>query len=113
MRCTLLEGRARPASNEIEFSYLNGNLMVPKIHQLTLVFDCGCRNDRPQNTDNVSAIASSNEALMTTGSRHHLPCGPVAKMAAGNKSQCPHRESSNEWCRHRPFWSSFLLAADC
>jgi hypothetical protein len=60
---TRLEGRARPASNEIEFSYLNGNLMVPRIHQLTLGLQCGCRNDQPQETDNVSAIASGNEGF--------------------------------------------------
>jgi hypothetical protein len=63
IRRTRLEGRARPASNEIEFSYLNGNLMVPRIHQLPLGLQCGCRNDRPQDTDNVSAIASGNEGF--------------------------------------------------
>jgi hypothetical protein len=31
------------ASNKIEFSYLNGNLMVPQIHPLTLDFDCNSR----------------------------------------------------------------------
>jgi hypothetical protein len=34
------------ASNEIEFSYLNGNLMVPTIHPLTLSFGCNSRQWR-------------------------------------------------------------------
>jgi hypothetical protein len=37
------EGQYKPAANKIEFNYLNGNLMVPKIHPLTLTFD---RNSR-------------------------------------------------------------------
>jgi hypothetical protein len=32
-----------PASTKIEFNYLNGNLMVPKIHPLTLIFGCNSR----------------------------------------------------------------------
>jgi hypothetical protein len=37
-----------PASNKIEFSYLNGNLMVPKIHRPTLIFDSNSRKGGPQ-----------------------------------------------------------------
>ena len=35
------------AQNKIEFSYLNGNLMVLKIHPLTLSSDCNSRNGGP------------------------------------------------------------------
>jgi hypothetical protein len=35
------------ASNKIEFSYLNGNLMVPAIHPLTLGFGCNSRDGGP------------------------------------------------------------------
>jgi hypothetical protein len=35
------------ASNKFEFSCLNSNLMVPKIHPLTLSFDCNSRNGGP------------------------------------------------------------------
>jgi hypothetical protein len=31
------------ASNKIEFSYLNSNLMVPNTNLLTLHFDCNSR----------------------------------------------------------------------
>ncbi len=37
-----------PASNKIQFSYLNGNLVVPKIHGLTLNLDCGCATAAPK-----------------------------------------------------------------
>jgi hypothetical protein len=33
--------------NKIEFSYLNGNLMVLKIHPPTLNFGCNSRNGGP------------------------------------------------------------------
>jgi hypothetical protein len=39
-------GSCMPASIKIEFSYLNGNLMVPKIQPLTLTFDCNSRKGR-------------------------------------------------------------------
>jgi hypothetical protein len=39
--------RAARASNKIEFRYLNGNLMFPEIHPLTLVFE---RNSRKPDT---------------------------------------------------------------
>jgi hypothetical protein len=35
------------ASNKIEFSYLNGNLMVPAIHPLSLSSDCNSRDGGP------------------------------------------------------------------
>jgi hypothetical protein len=44
------------ASNKIEFKYLNGNLMVPKIHRLTLTFDRSSRK-----ADNVASFVSRNE----------------------------------------------------
>jgi hypothetical protein len=37
-------GRVRVASNKIEFSYLNGNLMVLNVHPLTLGLDRNSRN---------------------------------------------------------------------
>ncbi|SDT50129.1 hypothetical protein SAMN05444158_6537 [Bradyrhizobium canariense] len=36
---TLRRSSCLPALNKIEFSYLNRNLMVPKLHPLTLAFD--------------------------------------------------------------------------
>jgi hypothetical protein len=41
------EARCMSASNKIEFSYLNGNLMVPRIHPLTLSGDCNSRSRGP------------------------------------------------------------------
>ncbi len=35
------------ASNKVEFSYLNGNLMVLTIHPLTLSFGCNSRDGGP------------------------------------------------------------------
>jgi hypothetical protein len=40
-------GGASTASNEIEFSCLNGNLMVPAIHPLTLSSDGNSRSGGP------------------------------------------------------------------
>jgi len=40
-----------PGSNKIKFSYLNWNLMVPKLHPLTLTFD-----NNPREMDNVSSF---------------------------------------------------------
>jgi hypothetical protein len=39
-----------PAANKIEFSYLNGNLMAPRIQPLTLIFDRNSRKGGPQTT---------------------------------------------------------------
>jgi hypothetical protein len=36
-----------PASNKIEFSHLNGNLMVPDIHPLTLTFNRNSHKGEP------------------------------------------------------------------
>jgi hypothetical protein len=36
-----------PASNKIEFSYLNGNLLVLTIHPLTLSSDCNSHDGGP------------------------------------------------------------------
>jgi len=49
-------GRAHAASNKIEFRYLNGNLMFPEIHPLTLVFECNSRK-----ADTSLHLVSSNE----------------------------------------------------
>jgi len=49
-----------PASNKIEFSYLNANLMVPKFYPLTLPFD-GLSHE----ADNVS-FRRSNDGFVTT-----------------------------------------------
>jgi hypothetical protein len=40
-------GWCMPASTKIEFNCLNGNLMVPKIHLLTLIFGCNSRKGGP------------------------------------------------------------------
>jgi deoxyinosine 3'endonuclease (endonuclease V) len=40
-------GRAHVASNKIEFKYLNGNLMFPEIHPLTLVLERNSRKPDP------------------------------------------------------------------
>jgi len=50
------------ASNKIEFSYLNGNLMVPKIHPLTLNFDCNSRKGGQRHFNYEAEMM----ALMTT-----------------------------------------------
>jgi hypothetical protein len=47
-----------PVSNKIEFSYLNGNLMVPKLRLLTLAFDGNSRK-----ADNVSSLCAVMMAL--------------------------------------------------
>jgi hypothetical protein len=44
------------ALNKIEFRYLNGNLMFPEIHPLTLVFECNSRK-----ADTSLHLVSSNE----------------------------------------------------
>ena len=61
-----------PASTKIEFNYLNGNLMVPKIHLLTLIFGCNSRKRRTVKADNVSSIASAMMDLIRTWSQHHF-----------------------------------------
>jgi len=60
-----------PASTKIEFSCLNGNLMVPKILPLTLIFGCNSRKGGPK-ADNVSSIASAMMDLIRTWSQHHF-----------------------------------------
>jgi hypothetical protein len=45
-----------PPSNKIEFSYLNVNLMVPKIRPIILTL-------RAQKTDKVSSFASDNDGF--------------------------------------------------
>jgi len=47
------------ASNKIEFSYLNGNLMVPTIHPLTLNFDCNSRKGGQHHFNYEAAMLAS------------------------------------------------------
>jgi hypothetical protein len=70
--------------------------MVPRIHQLTLGVQCACHNDRRQARDNVSAIASGNEAFDDDVIPPSFALRAVARMLAEDKGQCPHQESNNE-----------------
>jgi hypothetical protein len=54
-------------SNKIEFSYLNWNLMVPKLRLLTLAFDGNSRKTRT-----MSLLVRSDDGLVTTLSRQNF-----------------------------------------
>jgi hypothetical protein len=48
-------------SNKIEFSYLNWNLMVPKLHPLTVAF-----YGNSAQADNVSSFVRNGDGCVTT-----------------------------------------------
>jgi hypothetical protein len=72
-------------SHKIEFSYLNPNLMVPKIDHITLSI-------RTEKADKVFYLHDAMTALMSA------PSLPYARREtpAEDKSPCPYRERNHE-----------------
>jgi hypothetical protein len=56
-------GPCMPASNKIQFSYLNSNLVVPEIDALTLTLTAVVETARSLEKDSVSSIASSSDGF--------------------------------------------------
>jgi hypothetical protein len=69
--------------------------MVPKIHPLTLTFDCNSRKGGPLKADNVSSRVSSNDGFYDNVIPPSLPC-TRQEMLAEEESQCACQENKNE-----------------